>query len=201
MGKCEGDDCYYRDNSSYTIESITRCVVNAYDDHFYAHRGNPTLVDLCDMCIRKHDPCKCAMCRRKMVDDSITIATEPICAFCIGNLPFESSPNPEKLKEFIAAVPVDWDARTDCECELLEICETEIEGLQKWISGVIQCNKEKGEKRKKRFEELRKLAEAHLVRRGYTEWESFKLVRRFGRKVRYMEHLKIANLLLEKTRF
>lgn len=201
MGKCEGDDCFYRGNSSYTAECVKRYVVNAYEDHFYADQGEPTVVDLCDMCISKHDPCKCAMCRRKMIDDSIVIASVPICVFCIGNLQCESSPDPEKLKNFLESAPLDWDSRLDCECSPLEICEEEIKGLQKWVSGVIQSTEEKREKRKKRSEEFRKLAEAHLVRRGYTEGESFKLIRRFGRKVRYMEHLMIAKHLLEKIRY
>ena len=198
METCDGDDCYYRNNSSYTMEDVTRCVVNAYEEHVLALKGKPEIVDLCDMCIRKYVTDECAMCGYEMIDDSIVLAGEPICAYCIKDLRLESSPDPEKLKKFFESVPVDGEARQDCICCGFEICEEEIKGLQKWICDEIKMNKQREEKEKKRAKELQNLATAHLVKRGYTEWESHKLVNRLGREVRYIGHRKIAKLLLEK---
>lgn len=201
MVKCDGDDCFYKGNSSYQIGDLTRCVVNAHESHALVIKGRPDYVDLCDMCMDKYDTEKCALCKYEMISDSAVICEYAICDFCVRNLPLETSPNPEKLKSFLNGLPADLETKEDCECDMHSICEEEIEGLEKWISDVIQTNDQKRTEKEQRAKKLRDLAEAHLVRRGFTQGESFKLVSKFGRKVRYQEDKNIAKLLLSKLKY
>lgn len=202
MGKCDGIDCFYNNNSSYTMDDLTRCVVNAYENHVHAYGTTPDVIDLCDMCIQKYYTSTCELCNREMIDDCITICEYAVCRFCIRNLPLDTCPNADVFKKFFnfaENLTKDWDTKPECDCSPLEICEVEINGLESWISSIIQQNIQKKQQKTERIKKLREMAEAHLIKRGYTSWEAWRLIRKFGRRVRYMEHKTIVQLLLNRN--